>query len=275
MLETYNGGTRIYPVVGDPIAQVKSPYGVTQEFEARGADAICVPMQIAPADFASFVETMRKTKNCDGMIITVPHKFSAHDACDTVTDRARFLRSVNTIRRTPDGQLHGDMFDGLGFVEACRANGCAFTDKRALVVGSGGAGTAIAHAIVSAGVEELGIAELDAERRDSLIVRLTGQGFNVHPADADPTGYDLIFNATPLGMRPGDPSPVDLGKLTRAMFVGDVVTKPEVPPFIAAARALGCSTSAGIDMFVKVRDLMIDFLLATEEDRIGRGGRTQ
>lgn len=261
MLENLSGATRLYPVVGDPIAQVKSPGGVTRAFEEKGADAICYPVQVAPDDFATFIADARVTRNMDGIIITVPHKFAAHDACDSVSERAAFLRSVNTIRRTADGKLIGDMFDGLGFVAACQENGCEFKGKRALLVGAGGAGTAIAHAVASAGVCELAIAELDNARRDDLVGRLKAAGFPVTVGAADATGFDIVLNATPLGMRDGDPTPVPVATLRPHMFVGDVVTKPEVPPLIAAARVLGCRTSNGVAMFGKVRDLMVSFLL--------------
>ena len=262
MLDHLSGATRIVPVVGDPIAQVKSPGGVTAAFEARGADALCYPVQVAPADFANFITSVRATKNMDGVIVTVPHKFAAHDACDRLSDRAAFLKTVNTIRRLPDGTLQGDMFDGLGFVAACQDNGCEFAGKRALLVGAGGAGTAIAHAVASAGVSELAIAEVDLVRRGELVARLRDAGFNVTAAPADATGFDIVLNATPMGMRESDPTPVPVATLRAGMFVGDVVTKPEVPPLIEAARALGCKTSNGIAMFGKVRDLMVDFLLA-------------
>lgn len=265
MLENLSGATRLYPVVGDPIAQVKSPGGVTRAFEERGADALCYPVQIAPADFDSFIAATRATRNIDGLIVTVPHKFAAFDACDTTSPRAQFLRSVNTIIRNADGTLHGDMFDGLGFVAACADNGCAFAGKRALLVGAGGAGTAIAHAVASAGVAHLGIAETDVARRDDLVARLVTAGFAVAASQANAAGYDIVLNATPMGMREADPTPVPLDTLTAAMFVGDVVTKPEVPPLIAHARALGCKTSNGVAMFGKVRDLMVDFLL---KDRV-------
>jgi shikimate dehydrogenase len=266
MLENLSGATRLFPLVGDPVAQVKSPSGVTRAFEERGADAICVAMQIAPADFGGYIATMRASHNVDGLIVTVPHKFAAFDACDTVTDRARFLRTVNVIRRSADGLLHGDMFDGLGFVEACRENGCAFAGKRALLVGTGGAGTAIAHAVASAGVSDLGLADIDLARRDELVQRLGDAGFSVHGADNDATGYDVVLNATPLGMREGDSLPVRAGSLRAGQFVGDVVTKPEITPLIAEARALGLSTSNGIAMFEKVRDLLVAFLLASDAD---------
>lgn len=263
MLKTYSGATRLVPIVGDPIAQVKAPAGVTAALAARGADAICVPMQVAPADWPAFVALMRVMKNVDGCIVTIPHKFAAFDACDGVTERARFLRSVNTIRRAPDGRLFGDMFDGLGFVAACRANGCSFAGRRALLVGAGGAGTAIAHAVADAGVAALGLADLDCARRDELAARLRNAGLPVAAAVADAAGYDIVLNATPLGMRARDPLPIAVEQLTAGMFVGDVVTMPEVTPLVAAARALGCRTSNGVAMFLEVRDLMVDFLLTT------------
>lgn len=261
MLENFSGATRLYPIVGDPIAQVKSPYGVTQAFEERGFDAICVPMQVAPADWASFMATMRIMKNVDGIIVTVPHKFASFASCDTVSERAAFLKSVNTIRKTPDGRFHGDMFDGLGFIAACGGNGCDFNGKRALLIGAGGAGTAIAHAAVKAGISFLGICDLDKVRRGDLVVRLTGLGAIVTASSNDATSYDIILNASPIGMLPSDPLPIKAGTLRAAQFVGDVVTRPEFPALIKEALKLGLRTSNGSAMFAKVRDLMIEFLL--------------
>lgn len=262
MLETFSGATRLVPVVGDPIAQVKSPSGVTQAFEARGADTICVPMLVSAADWALYMQAMRAMRNVDGLIVTVPHKFSAFESCDRVSDRARFLRTVNCIRRLPDGSFEGDMFDGLGFVAACESNGCRFAGARALLVGTGGAGTAIAHAIAVSGVSELGLCDIDTDRRDDLVTRLRQQGLPVVAAGNDAAGFDIVCNATPLGMRPGDPLPIKPGSLRPGQFVGDVVTKPEIPPLIAEAQRLGLATSNGVAMFTKVRDLMVDFLLA-------------
>jgi shikimate dehydrogenase len=265
MIDHLDGATRVYPVVGDPIAQVKSPAGLTRAFAERGVNAICVPAQVAPADWDLYVRSIRATKNADGVIVTVPHKFSAYASSDKVSDRARFLRTVNVMRREPDGSLYGDMFDGLGFVEACRGNGCDFKGRRALLVGAGGAGTAIAHAVASAGVAHLGIADIDAARLDGLVIRLRDAGFPVAAAANDAAGCDIVLNATPMGMREGDPLPVKPGSLSAGQFVGDVVTKPEVPPLIAEARRLGCRTSNGVAMFEKVRDLIVDFLVGPRE----------
>lgn len=257
-----DGATRLYPIIGDPIAQVKSPAGVSETLQAAGLNALVVPMQVKVTDFDACMRTLHATGNVDGAIITVPHKFAAAKSCHTLSERARFLGAVNTIRRSSDGGFHGDMFDGLGYVTALRKNGFDPLNKRALLVGAGGAGSAIAHALVEAGVNVLAIHDPDDARRTSLIKRLNtlGKG-QVLAGSADPTGFDLIINATPVGMDAQDPTPVDISRLTAAMFVGDVITAPAVTPLLQAARALGCGTQTGADMFAAVRDLMVAFLL--------------
>lgn len=262
MSDTLNGATRVHFIVGDPIAQVKSPAGVTQAFADNGRNAICIPAHVAPVDLAAWAGGVSKAQNADGIIVTVPHKFACRDLCTTVSDRAAFLGAVNTMRRNPDGSWHGDMFDGLGYVEAMRAKGCEPRGRRALLVGAGGAGSAIAHALVVAGVSELAIHDADVVRRDGLVQRLAGLGLGaVRAGTADPAGFEIAINATPIGMKATDAYPMDVRSLVSTMFVGCVITAPAVPPLIQAARDAGCATMTGADMFARVRDLMVSFLL--------------
>jgi shikimate dehydrogenase len=155
------------------------------------------------------------------------------------------------------------MFDGLGYVRAMEKNGCVLKNKRALLVGAGGAGSAIAHSLVLAGVSELAIHDPDDQRRQSLIDRLNSLKLGqVTPGSADPTGFDIAVNATPIGMKEADPTPIDITNIHADMFVGCVITAPAITPLIAAARAKGCKTVTGADMFAQVRELMVQFLLA-------------
>jgi shikimate dehydrogenase len=170
---------------------------------------------------------------------------------------------VNTLRRNADGSWHGDMLDGLGFVAALRLQGCEPQGQRALLIGAGGAGSAIAHALLEAGVCHLAVHDEDATRRDALLARLaTMPGCTVDVGGRDPRGYGVVLNASPAGMRAGDALPVDASQLLAAQTVGCVVTQPVVTPLIAAARALGCTTATGGDMFEQVRGLMLEFLLS-------------
>lgn len=261
MIENLNGASRIHFIVGHPIAQVKSPVGMTQAFVDRGRNAICIPADVEPSSLAAWVEGVSGARNVDGIIVTVPHKFASFKLCATTSERSSFLRAVNVLRRNPDGSWHGDMLDGLGFVDAVRLAGYEPHGKRALLVGAGGAGSAIAHALVEAGVAQLAIHDADAARRDALIERLSALGLATLTAgSADPSGCDMVVNATPVGMAAGDPYPVDPAFLSADMFAGCVITAPAVSPFIQAAREHGCTTITGSDMFVCVRDRMIEFL---------------
>ena len=257
-----NGSTRIYYVIGDPIAQVKSPSLVTEAFQNKGLNAVCVPAHVAPDQLATFFNAVKAMQNVDGLMITVPHKIAFADLCDELSDAARFLHTTNCVRREGDKWV-GDMFDGQAQVEALQRNGAQLQGKKAVLAGAGGAGTAIAHAILTAGVSELAIVEMDIARRDGLIERLNSLGLGkVYAGTTDPSGFDIVVNATPMGMREGDPLPFDGDKLTAEMFVGDVVTTPALTAWIAHAQKVGCQTSTGMDMFESVRDLMVDFLLA-------------
>ncbi len=259
-----DGATRLVPIVGDPIAQVKSPAGMSAAFAEAGRNTLVVPAHVAPADFSTWMAGLAVMRNVDGLIVTIPHKFTAHGHCATTSERARFLRAVNILRRNPDGSWHGDMFDGLGYVTAAKKAGCRFVGASVLLVGTGGAGTAIAQAVAAERPARLALHDADGVRRDDLVARLVATGATVVAGRADPRGFDVVLNATPLGMRAGDPLPVDGSGLSPAMFVGCVVTEPKVPPLIERARSLGCRTITGADMFREVRDLMLAFLLGAE-----------
>ncbi|WGD49414.1 shikimate dehydrogenase [Bradyrhizobium sp. CB1650] len=262
------GATRLNIIVGDPIAQVKSPGGVTRAFVDRGYDGILVPVQIDGVHLKAFLAAASEVRNLDGIIVTVPHKFACFEFCASATERSRLLGSVNIMRRRPEGGWHGDIVDGLGFVGAVRARGGNPAGKRALQIGAGGAGSAIALALVEAGVRSLAIHDTDVVRRDQLIAKLKTLGrAEIHVGSADPTGFDLVANATPLGMKAGDPLPVGVSRLNSATFVGCVITNPAVSPLIEAARSKGCATSTGTDMYNALQSSMIDFLLAHDGSR--------
>lgn len=256
------GATRLHIILGDPIAQVKSPGGVTQAFIDRAHDGVLVPVQIGVGELDALLAVADRVKNLDGIIITVPHKFACFKHCRSASGRANFLGAVNIMRRRKDGGWHGDMVDGLGFVGAVRNKGYDPDRKRALLVGAGGAGSAIAMALVEGGVRELAVHDGDADRRDHLIERLKSLGkADILVGSADPDGFDLVANATPAGMKPDDPLPIDVAKLEPTTFVGCVITAPAVSPLIEAARRLGCPTSTGTEMYNALQSSMVDFLL--------------
>ena len=261
MPPSLNGATRIHVTIGDPIAQVKSPAGITAGFAARGHDAIMIPLQVRPADIESFFALAKKLPTLDGIVITVPHKPLAFRHCDTTSERARVLEVCNVMRRQPDGRWTGDMTDGGGFIAALGRSNFSPKGKRALQIGAGGAGSAIALALTMEGAA-VTLCDLDTVKRDALIARLGRHSHKIVATDKpDAAGFDLVVNATPAGMKPGDPLPVDAAKLSANQFVADIITMPVVTPLLAAAAAKGCATQNGVQMFDAQVDVITDFLM--------------
>ena len=139
MTATLNGETLVMLIIGDPIAQVKSPALLTERFAAREVNAVCVPGHVRSADIPAFMAGLRAIANAPGLVITVPHKQAAMGYCDVLTERARYAQSVNVMRRTAAGWV-GDNTDGQGYCRGIAAAGGTIAGKRVLLVGAGGAG---------------------------------------------------------------------------------------------------------------------------------------
>jgi shikimate dehydrogenase len=262
MPDLLSGATRLFPIIGDPIKYVEVPRRLTRTFEERGYNGICVPMQVPELDLDTVMAGLTASLNVDGILVTMPHKFTAFTQCATSSERAKMLHVVSLIRRNPDGTWHGDMLDGLAFVKAQKDHGAQPEGARVLLVGAGGAGSAIAIELLEAGVLELVIHDADESRVATLLDLLSdlGEG-RVSAGPPDPTGCDLVCNASPMGMDEGDPLPVDAALLNSSMFVGDVIAGHGVTPFLEAAQAAGCKTANGDHMVEAALDLMVEFVL--------------
>jgi len=261
MLEYLSGETRLFPIIGEPIIYVRSPQRLTSGFAARGHNGICVPMQVAGPDLDAVMGGLNRTPNVDGLLITMPHKFTAFAHCATSSETARLLGGVSVMRRNKDGTWHGGMLDGLAFVKAQIDAGAQPKGARVLLVGVGAAGTAIAIALLEAGVRELIIHD-SSEARVAQLMEVVGElgRDRVRAGSADPTGCDMVCNATPMGMADGDPLPVDGKLLKSTMFVGDVIAGHGTTPFLRAAQAAGCKTANGDQMVEAVQEMMLDFM---------------
>src|SRR4051812_32429916 len=175
-------------------------------FEAAAIDAVVVPMGVRAEDYPGVLRAVLRLTNALGAIITMPHKRVTVGLLDECSPRARVAGSCNAIVRRPDGTLFGDLFDGLGFVASVQRHGFEVTGARCLVIGAGGAGPAIAMALAAAGAGALVIHDVGPDHAAVL-----AQGLRQHHprVDAstgpnDPLGFDLVVNASPLGMAAGD-----------------------------------------------------------------------
>lgn len=245
-----SGNTALMCILADPIGQVRTPQMVNALLQARGTDAVMVPMHVAPADLPDVMQALRRTRNLKGMVITVPHKMSVVPLCDEIEDDAAAVGAVNVVRREPDGRLVGGMLDGTGFLRGLEALGVPVRGASVYLAGAGGAAHAIAFSLAQAGIGRLTIANRSRARIDALARRLTERypALPVGAGSADPAGHDIVVNATSLGMAPGDPLPLDAAGLSAGQVVADIIMQPAETALLAQARARGCRLYGGAGM---------------------------
>lgn len=262
MLESLSGETRLFPIFGDPIAFVESPKTFTQALEKRGTNGVCVPMRVAKDDLDVVMCALSVTSNVDGLLVTMPHKATSFGYCATSDETASLLKAVSVMRRNADGSWHGGMLDGAAFVKAQIDAGAQPKGAKALLVGAGSAGGAIGVALLRAGVSELILSDTDTTRVKDLKSALDTLSLGtVRIGPADPSGCDMVCNATPMGLHKDDPLPVEAGKFEASMFVGDVIAGHGTTPFLQAAQDAGCKTANGVQMVEAVQEMMLDFML--------------
>jgi len=261
-----DGSTQILGIVGDPIRQVRAPEVWSALFKANGFNAICAPLHVKPLELETFLAGLRTIQNVAGLIVSIPHKPAAVHHVDILTDRARHVLSVNVMRRETDERWTGDILDGVGFVKGLLSSGQRVEGRRALVVGSGGVGTAIAFAIAEAKAASVHVSDIAAERASDLARRLEAAGTPSGSSSASAKGFDLVVNASPIGMKADDPISIDCTELASDALVGDVVVHPQITPLLAAARARGCHVQPGTVMMDSQLTAMREFFRFPEGD---------
>lgn len=243
------GTTRLYGLVGDPLATAKSPELLNRLFIEQRADAACVPFRVKTDNLSAFVTGARAMANLSGVLVTMPHKQRMLAFVDELHPTARQVGALNVIRCDDDGHWVGAIFDGLGCVLGMQWEGNHPANKSVLLIGAGGAGRAIAFAVASAGARILTIFDVDERRADDLANSVaTATGCRTHSGAPDPHGCEIVINATPLGMSPDDPMPIDPSGLEPGSTVVDIINSPEPTPLCRAARARGCRTQGGRPM---------------------------
>jgi len=256
-----SGKTTVIAHLGYPTEAFKAPMIYNPWFDHAGIDAVVIPMGVKVDDYAAFLRPLFTMTNLRGALVTMPHKVSTVAMLDEVTPTARIAGACNAILKRPDGSLLGDMFDGAGFVRGVARKGKAVAGARALVVGAGGVGSAIAASLAAAGIAGIGLFDAHGTAADALGNRLKEHypKLAVRTGSNDPEGYDVVVNATPLGMKPGDPLPVDVTKIAPNTFVGEVVMKEEYTPFLRAAMEKGCPIQVGTDMLFEQIPAYLEF----------------
>ncbi|MFM0505626.1 shikimate dehydrogenase family protein [Paraburkholderia caffeinilytica] len=258
-----DGETKIVVIVGDPVAQAKSPELFNALFERYGVNAALVPLQVPPAKLGAVLDGLRGIVNLAGVVVIVPHKIAAAAYAADLSDAARQTGSVNCLRREMDGTWFGAMFDGIGFVKGLDACELIVRDKSVLLVGTGGAGAGVAHALVDAGVASLDLFDSNTESLQRLERALRSRGGTTlirRSMPAAQAAHDFIVNATPCGMRANDPLPIDLTGAHPDAVVADLIMKPAQTRLLEDARARGLATHLGRYLLESSVETMAAFL---------------
>jgi shikimate dehydrogenase len=224
-----NGHTVIIAHIGYPTHSFKAPLIYNPYFANQGINALVVPMSCQSDNYEPLVRSLFRLGNVAGALITMPHK-------------------VRTV-------------DGEGFVRGVMRKGFELQGARALVVGAGGVGCAIAASLAAAGVSCLGLFDVRDESARALAGRLKAHypTLEVRSGSCDPAGFDLVVNATPLGMNEGDSLPLDVSRLEPGTFVGEVVMRTEMTAFLIAAAERGCRVQIGSDMLFEQIPAYLEF----------------
>jgi shikimate dehydrogenase len=256
-----NGHTELIAHIGYPTHSFKAPMIYNPYFVQAGVNAVVVPMGCKAEDYSTFLRSVFQLTNIRGALITMPHKVTTVALLDEVSPTVLVAGACNAVKRNAQGKLVGDMFDGAGFVRGVQRKGLQLNGATVLVVGSGGVGCAIAASLAAAGIGSISLFDVHAASAEQLGARLQKHypAIQMRTGSSDPAGYDLVVNATPLGMNAGDPLPIDTSRLDARTFVGEVVMKSETTAFLAAAQARGCRTQVGTDMLFEQIPAYLEF----------------
>lgn len=247
------GTTRVFLILGDPVAQVRAPEAFNHLFRRHGVDAVLVPAHVPPAHFEPFVRQVLTARNISGLWLAIPYKTTMLGLLDRCDRLGRAAGAVNAARRNDDGTLEGALFDGVGFTKALDHFGVPIAGRSALVVGVGGGGVAIAASLAARGAGRIGLYDALPGRTQQVAQRLRSEfGTDVAALPgSDPAGFDIVVNATPLGLQRNDPLPFDPARVDAAAVVVDILMKNQPTPLLQACLARGITAHPGYEMLVQ------------------------
>jgi len=259
-----NGKTRVYGIVGDPIEQVRSPEMVTWEMQKRDHNAVLIPMHIARDEFDSVMPHIMRMRNLDGLIFTIPFKAQAIALAKTLGPQASQIGAINALKKHSNGAWSGEIFDGIGCVEAFKQRGITLQDKRLQLIGLGGAGSAICVALAYEKPKLLRLFDINAqttERMAKMVNTISPQTV-VEVGLPLAEGIDILLNASPVGMLSDARLPLAVEQFKKELIVFDAIVMPENTPLLSLAQDCGCQVVRGREMMLGQISKIVDYFFA-------------
>jgi 3-dehydroquinate dehydratase/shikimate dehydrogenase len=241
--------TKVFGVIGDPVSKSLSPYMYNPAFHSTGIDAVFMHLEVKDLGrfFTEFIPG--SGLNFGGLSVTMPHKQAIIPYLDDIDDAAKAIGAVNTVK-FENGKLYGFNTDAHGFIESLKmAYDGELKGARVAVLGSGGAARACIYALQREG------AGVTVFVRDVGKAAAFGDEFGVDILELpalDTAGFDILVNATPVGMRAGEEDQTLLvaDRLKGVKLVFDLITKPAETALVREAKKAGVPAIGGVEMLI-------------------------
>jgi len=260
------GSTKIYGCLADPIDHVKAPTIFTAIFKEKNINAVMIPIHVKKDNLENVIDSLKTIKNFEGMTVTIPHKTSAANLCDSLEHDAEFTQSVNWIKFDRDRKLIGNNFDGQGFVSGFLAQNFLIKNKKICVFGAGGAAVSIVCSLAKQKIKSLKIINRNFDKANELMrkVKIIEKDMSVEVSSykdkCSLKDYDIIINATSLGLNSNDKLPFDVHKTLPKSVIADIIMQPSETKLLKQAKKLGRSVHYGKYMIDSQIDLVGNFL---------------
>lgn len=250
-----SGSTRLYGILGHPIAHSLSPLMQTFAFQHHHLDCLYVPFPVPPDHLPKALAGAIALGIC-GLNVTIPHKEAILPLLDEIAPEAEFIGAVNTVD-IRDGRAMGYNTDGDGFLLPLQELRMSFADTSACILGAGGAARAVTMALLRVGCPELTLCNRTPERAhrlcDDLRERFPRARIDCVPFEhAAVTARDriLIVNTTAVGLHPGDPQLLPATTFRPEHVVYDIVYRPLHTELLQVAKQRGATVVPGIEMLI-------------------------
>lgn len=245
--------TRVFGVIGDPIAHSRSPLLHNAAFRKQGVDAVYLPLRI-PADMLQESLGELAQIGFEGFSVTIPHKEAVMEFATEIEAQTDLMGASNTLVRRGGGWFatNTDAPAALEAIQLGLRDSGGVTDlsgRRVMILGAGGAARAVGHALVQAGAA-VAITNRSRNRGKALAEELNCQFVSWENRGAEQ--IEVLVNCTPIGMHPDvDRTPFESHWLREETLVFDTVYNPEQTLLLKQARERGCPTVGGIEMFIR------------------------
>ncbi len=264
------GKTKIIPILADPIAHVETPRIMNMLLRKANYDAVCVPFQVAAEDLSQCVQSLKLIPTIAGAVVTVPHKMTMAELTQVKGSQAQIIGAVNAVRFDQQRQIHGEMFDGKGFVQGLIHNDVQVdANLKVYMAGAGGVARGIAFALLERGVKTLRVHNRTQDKAEELVkaLRAYAPDADITAVDENAVDVDLCINATSAGMLGAleHVLPFSIDQLGQGACVAEVVMNPPKTQLLLQAESKGMKTVPGQAMLMAQIGQLAAFILDEPE----------